>query len=1038
MTLVARHRWEWDEVFGSLALLDPLLFALIFWEEDLTIPNSRTDLPKKWRGKQIISLEQRMMFYDGCVYRLWRDVMPEAAQESSQKVALRTSRKIAKTLLMESQLIQIAITNTLPGSTEGLFHAPRDNHMAPVTNRTVKKIKATPLFAMIFKSFDAAAGIMNFRTGWIWHMRIEGLCIGGNSDLLGIDGRGNIHAWKVRDMIAMESLPKLLTVNPETFALEVIEDCSICETGEQELFEVSAMDGWSLKATANHPFMTPVGWKRVDELRPGDMVAVLDSAPGFTSATELPKGFARLMGYLAGDGSLSRGTPGFTCFDKAVEENFFDLLSSAFPDVKPILRLPGQWELGCGNRGGGNSPNPLTEMLKKHGLMGKVARYKRVPDAIMAGSLEDVTEFLVGLFATDGSIVVCGKRTWITFSNTSRGLIDDVLWLMMRLGIRMRIKLRPSCTHVYPGGREYIKRDSWEISTSQAEDIIQFARLVEIPGEKGNRLNRAAFAYSDVAKAARVGAVPTSIIKSEVEKFGSITHVELTRRMGYAPKGTGSAGKQLWSYNTLSRAVTEKVNAVINSTVLTNLTSGLVGWRKIKSVASVGTEVTYDLSVPGTHNFIANGFVVHNSGSGTNMVGLRASVMMGDEGDYSQTAPHIEREQTALPGCAQLWGGVPRGVRGVFWQICNTAQGKEWSIHRYDIRANPLYHSARAFADQVKDDWYSQRVQTQVLGRDGEESVTSFPVIPVDASAPYVIRKFSLTEYLKFKDGLPAFLNIPVHRVEDAVAWLIHLDYGYSPSPTQIGISYFKSGMWRVLCRIEMLRIDTSPMANIIAAIDTAVLPKRAALIVIDAHGQGRGVLSALQTDERWDQEDYANRAMPVVFEGTTPVPDAKVHRKCRQAVRRDRQEEAYICDNCHTIIYDDRELADATRQTKAYLTDAMKESFANAARVMASGGREWTGGIAIAIGEDQELIEELAGTTEITSVTGQTRYNTPRDADHMTDMMRCLQSGAERYINLTSEWDQFKPADFGWGESFIEPTSSSWAAPWAAPVSSR
>jgi hypothetical protein len=271
-----------------------------------------------------------------------------------------------------------------------------------------------------------------------------------------------------------------------------------------------------------------------------------------------------------------------------------------------------------------------------------------------------------------------------------------------------------------------------------------------------------------------------------------------------------------------------------------------------------------------------------------------------------------------------------------------------------------------------------------------------------------------------------------VHKVEDAVAWIIHLDYGYAPSPCEIGISYLKGGLWQLLCRIETLRIDTTPMANILAAIDIGVLPKRAALIVMDAHGQGRGVLSALQTDERWDQEDYANRAIPVSFETTTPLPDVKVHRKCRQPVRRNRTDESYICDSCHSVIWDDRELTDATRQTKAYLTDMLKEAFSNAARVMASGGKEWVGGIAIALGEDTELTEELAGTTEITSQTGQTRYVVPRDADHMTDMLRCLVSGAERYVSLTSSWDQFRPDDFGWGDSPFE-AAGTWQSPWMA-----
>ncbi|HAG10914.1 MAG TPA: DNA polymerase III subunit alpha [Desulfotomaculum sp.] len=41
----------------------------------------------------------------------------------------------------------------------------------------------------------------------------------------------------------------------------------------------------------------------------------------------------------------------------------------------------------------------------------------------------------------------------------------------------------------------------------------------------------------------------------------------------------------------------------------------IVSWDDIKSVESAGKEVTYDLTVEETHNFLANGFVVHNSHS---------------------------------------------------------------------------------------------------------------------------------------------------------------------------------------------------------------------------------------------------------------------------------------------------------------------------------------------------------------------------------------------------------------------------------------
>ncbi len=50
-----------------------------------------------------------------------------------------------------------------------------------------------------------------------------------------------------------------------------------------------------------------------------------------------------------------------------------------------------------------------------------------------------------------------------------------------------------------------------------------------------------------------------------------------------------------------------------------------------------------------------------------------------------------------------------------------------------------------------------------------------------------------------------------------------------------------------------------------------------------------------------------------------------------------------------------------------------------------------------------------------------------------MTDMLRCLASGAERYITMTTDWDQFRPDDYGWGDNPFSPERGAalWEAPW-------
>ena len=48
---------------------------------------------------------------------------------------------------------------------------------------------------------------------------------------------------------------------------------------------------------------------------------------------------------------------------------------------------------------------------------------------------------------------------------------------------------------------------------------------------------------------------------------------------------------------------------------INNLVHSDVYWDEIESIEPDGEETVYDGTVPGPHNFVANGFIVHNSGA---------------------------------------------------------------------------------------------------------------------------------------------------------------------------------------------------------------------------------------------------------------------------------------------------------------------------------------------------------------------------------------------------------------------------------------
>jgi len=157
MALEIKKGLTHDQLKFGLMLHNHFLFTKYFWREELTIPEDREDLPEEMRGKQIISIPQRMMMLD-----------------RSDKVLFCTGRKIGKSLFLTSRVMRYGITYTKPRSGEALLSTPGDHHLAPIRRRLEHKIEHTPFFKMLVAKFNQSQGFLTFHFGLTWWMRVEG------------------------------------------------------------------------------------------------------------------------------------------------------------------------------------------------------------------------------------------------------------------------------------------------------------------------------------------------------------------------------------------------------------------------------------------------------------------------------------------------------------------------------------------------------------------------------------------------------------------------------------------------------------------------------------------------------------------------------------------------------------------------------------------------------------------------------------------------------------------------------------------------
>lgn len=380
-------------------------------------------------------------------------------------------------------------------------------------------------------------------------------------------------------------------------------------TGVKPVFELRTQLGRSLRATANHRFLTIDGWKRLDELAPGDQIATPRTLMGPDGATMNNTELA-LLGHLIGDGcTLPRHAIQYTSCDPDLAELVAGLAKQTFGEsVMPRIAEERRWfqvylsateHLTHGKR------NPVAAWLDGLGVFGLRSWEKRVPDRVFAQSPAGIGVFLRHLWATDGCVrMVYGKspRPAIFYATSSAQLSWGVQSLLLRLGINARVK------QVAQGDKG---RDQFHVIVGGQEDVRRFADLVGAVGKQRTEALGTILAWIEnrVANTNR-DVIPRSIWRSHV--VPAMRQTNLTTRQMQAELGMQYCGTALYA-NNLSRARAAKVSEIVQSAELSLLAHSDIYWDQVAAIAPAGEEPVYDLTVPPHHNFVAGNLIVHNS-----------------------------------------------------------------------------------------------------------------------------------------------------------------------------------------------------------------------------------------------------------------------------------------------------------------------------------------------------------------------------------------------------------------------------------------
>jgi replicative DNA helicase len=381
-------------------------------------------------------------------------------------------------------------------------------------------------------------------------------------------------------------------------------------TGRKPVYRLATRLGRMIRATGNHRFRTLQDWRRLDELKVGDRIALPRVVPGGTRAT-LSQAQVALLGRRLGDGcTLPRHSLQYTTREKDLARTMAKLASEVFGErLRPRVAWERNWYqvyLSAAERLTHGRRNPLAEWLDGIGAFGFRAWEKRVPGVVFQQPVESIAIFLRNIWATDGCIRAPRGKTrhpTIYYASSSEGLVWDVQSLLLRLGINAVV--RP-----YDQGAK--GRTQFHATVMGHDDILAFADTVGAVGAyKSSSLKQCRRWVVGRRANTNRDVIPRDIWRQYVvpamQRQG-ISMRRLQKGIGMAFMGTG-----LYKQNVSRERLLRVAQALGDEEWLSALAHSDVYWDQVRRIEADGEEDVFDLTVPGPANFVANDVITHNS-----------------------------------------------------------------------------------------------------------------------------------------------------------------------------------------------------------------------------------------------------------------------------------------------------------------------------------------------------------------------------------------------------------------------------------------
>jgi len=376
---------------------------------------------------------------------------------------------------------------------------------------------------------------------------------------------------------------RLLTLSSD-YQLSITSPSAFIDDGVKPVFRVTTELGRTIETTLTHPFLSRKGWLKLAQLKAGMEIAVPAIVPIFGNL-RLSEAIVKTIAYNVGSGTSKRPTrliykPELIDSDRTKAKK--ETEDSADASEREILTT----------------------------LSTQPSEIRLIPREVFRLERRLLAIFLNRIFALNGFAHTTAHGGAVVFCSGNKKLAQQIQHLLLRFGIIAKLSTVGSASRNRAAKEEFwievidhlsLENFCEQIGIFGQEENVTAVR--EMVARKHQRLHE--FRMLPGRNDPRTISFPPLDIWRELELIkGNSSWDSLAQRAA-----------SITSSNTLAFPRTIPQARRTKKSLSDNLpaTRGHVYWDKIVSIEAIGMKQVYDLTIPETHNFVANDICVHNT-----------------------------------------------------------------------------------------------------------------------------------------------------------------------------------------------------------------------------------------------------------------------------------------------------------------------------------------------------------------------------------------------------------------------------------------